>query len=217
MDAAQPAGGVSGVATPTRVAILSFDGFNELDSFIALGLLNRLRPLGFGAELCGPGTHITSMNGVTVQLQRPLEWANEAEVVLFGSGLYTRAIAENSALLDRLQLDPTRQLIGAQCSGTLLLARLGLIGDGPACTDLTTKPWVVEAGVRVLDEPFHAQGPVATAGGCLASQYLASWVMLKKAGEAATREALHYVAPVGEKAAYVQRLMAVVRPFCGPA
>jgi transcriptional regulator GlxA family with amidase domain len=205
------------MVTPTRVAILSFDGFNELDSFIALGLLNRLRPLGFSAELCGPGTHITSMNGVTVQLQRPLEWANEAEVVLFGSGLYTRAIAENSALLDRLQLDPTRQLIGAQCSGTLLLARLGLIGDCPACTDLTTKPWVVEAGVRVLDEPFHAHGPVATAGGCLASQYLATWVMLKKAGEAATREALHYVAPVGEKQSYVERLLAMVKPFANPA
>ncbi|MGN6829176.1 DJ-1/PfpI family protein [Paucibacter sp. M5-1] len=196
---------------PTRIAILSFDGFNELDSFIALGLLNRLRPQGFSAELCGPGSHVTSMNGVTVQLQRPLEWANEADVVLFGSGLYTRAIAENSALLDRLQLDPVRQLIGAQCSGTLLMARLGLLGDCPACTDLTTKPWVVEAGAVVLDEPFHARGPIATAGGCLASQYLATWVMLKKAGEAAAREALHYVAPVGEKQAYVERLLARVR------
>ncbi len=196
---------------PTRIAILSFDGFNELDSFIALGLLNRLRPQGFSAELCGPGSHVTSMNGVTVQLQRPLEWANEADVVLFGSGLYTRAIAENSALLDRLQLDPVRQLIGAQCSGTLLMARLGLLGDCPACTDLTTKPWVVEAGAVVLDEPFHARGPIATAGGCLASQYLATWVMLKKAGEAAAREALHYVAPVGEKEAYVERLLARVR------
>jgi transcriptional regulator GlxA family with amidase domain len=197
----------------TRIAILSFDGFNELDSFIALGLLNRLKPQGFSAELCGPGSHVTSMNGVTVQLQRPLEWANEAEVVLFGSGLYTRAIAENSALLDRLQLDPVRQLIGAQCSGTLLMARLGLLGDCPACTDLTTKPWVVEAGAVVLDEPFHARGPIATAGGCLASQYLAAWVMLKKAGETATREALHYVAPVGEKQTYVDRVMAVVNPF----
>jgi len=199
----------------TRIAILSFDGFNELDSFIALGMLNRLRPLCWSAELAGPGTHVTSMNGVTVQLQRPLEWANEAEVVLFGSGLYTRAIAENSALLDRLQLDPTRQLIGAQCSGTLLLARLGLLGDSPACTDLMTKPWVVEAGARVLDEPFHARGPIATAGGCLASQYLAAWVMLSKAGEAATREALHYVAPVGEKASYVDRLLAVVSQGMG--
>lgn len=198
---------------PTSIAILSFDGFNELDSFIALGLLNRLRPQGFSAELCGPGSHVTSMNGVTVQLQRPLEWANEADVVLFGSGLYTRAIAENSALLDRLQLDPVRQLIGAQCSGTLLMARLGLLGDCPACTDLTTKPWVVEAGAVVLDEPFHARGPIATAGGCLASQYLATWVMLKKAGEAAAREALHYVAPVGEKQSYVQRLLDRVQPF----
>jgi len=198
---------------PTRIAILTFDGFNELDSFVALGLLNRLKAQGFSAELCGPGHAVTSMNGVTVHLQRPLEWANEAEVVLFGSGIYTRAIAENSALLDRLQLDPVKQLIGAQCSGTLLLARLGLLGDMPACTDLITKPWVVEAGARVLDEPFHARGPIATAGGCLASQYLATWVMLKRAGEAAAREALHYVAPVGEKKPYVERLLAQVARY----
>lgn len=200
-----------------RIAILTFDGFNELDSFIALGMLNRLKPQGFSAELCGPASHVSSMNGVTVQLQRPLEWANEAEVVLFGSGLYSRAIAEaippHGGILDRLQLDPTRQLIGAQCSGTLLMARLGLLGDMPACTDLITKPWVVETGARVLDEPFHARGPLATAGGCLASQYLATWVMLHGAGEAAAREALHYVAPVGEKQAYVERLLSLVRPF----
>lgn len=201
------------MSASTRIAILSFDGFNELDSFIALGMLNRLQAQGFKAELCGPGGMISSMNGVQVQLQRPLEWANEAEVVLFGSGLYTRAIAENSALLDRLQLDPLRQLIGAQCSGTLLLARLGLLGEHPACTDLISKPWVVEAGARVVDEPFHAHGPNATAGGCLASQYLATWVMLMKAGEAATRAALHYVAPVGEKAEYTERLIKTVQPF----
>ena len=43
-------------------------------------------------------------------------------------------------------LNPQRQLIAAQCSGTLILAKLGLIGSLPACTDLTTKPWVIEAG-----------------------------------------------------------------------
>jgi transcriptional regulator GlxA family with amidase domain len=198
---------------PTRVAIVTFDGFNELDSFIALGLLNRLRPHGFNAEICGPGLRLTSMNGVCVDVQQPLEFANEAEVVLFGSGIYTRAIAENSALMDRLTLDPLRQLIGAQCSGTLLLARLGLIGNMPACTDSTTKPWVVQAGVRVVDEPFHARGPVATAGGCMASQYLATWVMLRRAGQAATEEALRYVGPVGEKDAYVTQLLGVVTPF----
>jgi transcriptional regulator GlxA family with amidase domain len=196
-----------------RIAILTFDGFNELDSFIALGLLNRLGAQGWKAEIASPTSHVTSMNGVTVQAQRPLEFANQADAVIFGSGIYTRAIAENSQLLDRLRLDPLRQLIGAQCSGTLLLARLGLLADVPACTDLTTKPWVLEAGVRVVDAPFHARGPVATAGGCLASQYLAAWMMASRAGFDAAAQALHYAAPVGEKDAYVERLLQVVRPF----
>jgi transcriptional regulator GlxA family with amidase domain len=200
-----------------RVAIVTFDGFNELDSFIALGLLNRLSAQGWKAEITSPSARVTSMNGVTVQAQQPLEFANEADVVLFGSGVYTRAIADDigrkGAPLDRLQLDPVRQTIGAQCSGSLLLARLGLLADMPACTDLTTRPWLMEAGVRVEDSPFHARGPIATAGGCLASQYLAAWVMVRGAGWAAATQALHYAAPVGEKDAYVARLLDVVRPF----
>ncbi|TXI24091.1 MAG: AraC family transcriptional regulator [Roseateles sp.] len=196
-----------------KVAVVTFDGFNELDSFIALGLVNRLGHLGWRAEITSPTAQVTSMNGVTVTAQRPLEFANEADVVLFGSGIHTRAIAADGALLDRLQLDPLRQLIGGQCSGTLLMARLGLLADMPACTDWTTKPWVVEAGVRVLEEPFHARGPIATAGGCLASQYMAAWVMARGAGVAAARTALRYAAPVGDKDGYVDRLMAVVTPF----
>jgi transcriptional regulator GlxA family with amidase domain len=198
---------------PTRVAVVSFDGFSDLDTFVLLGLLSRLRLQGFTAEITGPGSRLTSMNGVSVDVQQPLEFANEAEVVLFGGGLYARAVAENAALMDRLTLDPLRQLIGAQCAGTLLLARLGLIGNMPACTDTATKPWVVQAGVRVVDEAFHARGPVATAGGCLAAQYLATWVMLKRAGLDATAQALHQVAPVGEKDDYPRKLLGVVQPF----
>ena len=196
-----------------RVAILTFDGFNELDSFIALGLLNRLGADGWKAEITSPTTHVTSMNGVTVQAQQPLEFANEADAVIFGSGIYTRAIAQDGRILDRLRLDPIRQLIGAQCSGALLLARLGLLADMPACTDLTTRPWLLEAGVRVEEAPFHARGPIATAGGCLASQYLAAWTMVRGAGFDAAARALHYAAPVGEKDAYVARLLDVIRPF----
>ena len=196
-----------------QIAIVTFDGFNELDSFIAFGLLNRLSGRGWKAQIASPASHVTSMNGVTVQAQQPLEFANEADAVIFGSGIYTRAIADNSALLDRLQLDPLRQLIAAQCSGTLLMARLGLLADMPACTDLNTKPWVVQAGVRVIDRPFHARGPLATAGGCLASQYLAAWMMAKRAGFEAAAQALLYAAPVGEKDEYVERLLKVVRPF----
>ena len=204
-----------------RIAILTFDGFNELDSFIALGLLNRLSAQGWKAEIASPSAKVTSMNGVTIQAQQPLEFANSADIVLFGSGIYTRAIADSfgkkGSQLDRLQLDPVRQTIGGQCSGVLLMARLGLLADQPAATDLTTRPWLMEAGVRIDDSPFRARGAIATAGGCLASQYLAAWAMVRGAGWGAAGRALHYAAPVGEKESYVKRVLDVVRPFIADA
>jgi transcriptional regulator GlxA family with amidase domain len=196
-----------------QIAVLTFDGFNELDSFIAAAILNRMRAQGWAAHITCPSEEVTSLNGVTVRRQRPLSFAAEADAVILGSGSKTREIAADADLLAQLQLDPARQLIGAQCSGTLLLARLGLIGTLPACTDLTTKPWVIEAGVEVLDAPFVAHGNVATAGGCLASQYLAAWMLARGGSLAAAREAIHYVAPVGEKAATVARVLDVITPF----
>ena len=92
----------------------------------------------------------------------------------------------------------------------MLLARLGLIGDLPACTDLTTKPWVIEAGVNVVDAPFLAHGNVATAGGCLASQYLAAWTIARGGSMQDAEEAIRYVAPVGEKKFYVDRARGVI-------
>src|SRR5262249_3508539 len=89
----------------------------------------------------------------------------------FGAaGVKTREVAANKQLMEQLKLDPDCQLIGAQCSGTLILAKLRLLKGVPACTDLVTKPWVQEAGVEVLNQAFYARGNLATAGGCLASQ-----------------------------------------------
>jgi transcriptional regulator GlxA family with amidase domain len=196
-----------------QIAVLTFDGFNELDSFVAAAILNRLRPEGWKAHITSPTPEVTSMNGVTVRRQKPLSFAAEADAVLIGSGVRTREIAADAELLSQIDLDPSRQLIAAQCSGTLILAKLGLIAGVPACTDLTTKPWVMEAGVEVIDAPFFAAGNVATAGGCLASQYIAAWMLLRGAGRARAEAAIHYVAPVGEKDVYVERAMRVVSPF----
>ena len=196
-----------------QIAILTFEGFNELDSFIAAGILNRMKGKGWQAHITSPAEHVTSMNGIAVQRQRPLAFANEADAVLIGSGIRTRDIAADTGLLSQIKLDPERQLIGAQCSGTLLLAKLGLVGDLPACADLTTKPWVVEAGVRVLDAPFVAHGNVATAGGCLSSQYLSAWMIARGATLNDAQDAIHYVAPVGEKETYVDRAISIVSPF----
>ena len=197
-----------------HIAILTFDGFNELDSLIALGILNRIKQPDWRVSLAAPSETVTSMNGVQLHRQAPLEALESFDAVLVGSGIKTREIAQDAALMRTLsRLDPTRQLIGAQCSGTLLLAKLGLLNGVPGCTDLTTKPWVQEAGIEVLEQPFFARGNLATAGGCLASIYLAAWTLARLAGRDAAAEALHYVAPVGEKADYVERALNNIQPY----
>lgn len=194
-----------------QVAVVTFDGFNELDSFIASAIINRCRKDGLEAFITTPTPVVTSMNGVEVTGQRTLDFLPEADVVLIGSGVKTRDVVADDHLISQLPLDPARQLIGAQCSGALVLARLGLLDDMPACTDTTSRPFVEARGVTVLDAPFHARGNIATAGGCLASQYLATWVITRTLGETAARNALDYVAPVGEKQATVDHALHAVR------
>ena len=194
-----------------RIAILTFDGFNEIDSFVAARMLNWVP--GWKAEITAPSATVTSASGVRVERQQPLGFAREADAVIVGSGTNTRTIVDDAAIMGELRLDPARQLVASQCSGALVLARLGHLRDVPACTDQRTRPWVVEAGVRVLDQPFHAAGNVATAGGCLASHYLATWIVARGEGRGAAAEILSYVAPVGELADWTARAFAAIDPY----
>ena len=83
------------------------------------------------------------MRREVVQQRRGDPRAGHAERVAEGDAAVTaiddqitklQQIGEKTSLEESLQLDPLRQSIGAQCSGTLLLARLGLLADMPACT-----------------------------------------------------------------------------------
>lgn len=196
-----------------RIAVLTFDGFNEIDSFVVASMLNRARRPGYKAEITSPTPTVTSMNGVRIERQQPLAFAREADVVIVGSGRNTREIVADDAIMRELRLDPARQIVAAQCSGALVLAKLGLLRDTPACTDTTSKPSVVDAGVRVVDRPFHASGNVATAGGCLASHYLATWILARTLGRELAADVLAYVTPVGQEADWAARAFEVIGPF----
>jgi transcriptional regulator GlxA family with amidase domain len=194
-----------------HIAILTFDGFNELDSLIAFGMLSRVSLLGDTAwrvSIASPTPRVTSMNGLTIDAHVDLVEACQADAVLVGSGRKTREVASDPAIMEQLRLDPARQLLAAQCSGTFLLARLGLLGHAPACTDTTSKPWVQAAGVNIVNQAFYANGNIATAGGCLSAQYLSAWLLARFKGTETAREVLHYFAPVGEKEDYVARAFA---------
>lgn len=194
-----------------HIAILTFDGFNELDSFIALGILNRLNQQNSNTvrvSIASPTPTVRSMNGIVVAATATLEEACAADAVVIGSGAKTREVVEDNLILSVLRkIDPARQLIAAQCSGALLAAKLGFLDGVPACTDDVSKPWVIAAGVEVVNQPFIAHGNVATAGGCLASHYLATWLIRRLFDTQAAKKALSYVVPVGEQEEYIKRAL----------
>ena len=82
-----------------RIAILTFEGFNELDSFIASAMLNRVRHPKLEALIVCPSERVASMNGVVVQAQARLSFAREADAVLVGSGAQTRKIVRTPSVV----------------------------------------------------------------------------------------------------------------------
>lgn len=194
----------------THIAILTFDGFNELDSLIAYCMLSRISLMGdinWRVSIASPTRSVTSMNGLTIDAHIDLHEANSADAVLIGSGMKTREVGNDASIMAQIKLDPQKQLIVSQCSGTFLMAKLGLIGKTPACTDTTSKPWVQAAGVNVLNQAFYSNGNIATAGGCLSAQYVAGWLISQLKNLEQATEVLRYFAPVGEKDEYVSRAL----------
>ncbi|MBB1487637.1 DJ-1/PfpI family protein [Oceanospirillum sediminis] len=196
-----------------HISIVTLDQFNELDSFIALGLLGRVQGEQWKISIASPTDTVTSMNGVEIRRHIPLEQVIETDAVILGSGLQTRAFIEDKTQLSRLALDPNRQIIGSQCSGALILLALGVLSDQPVCTDLTTRPYAERFGNSIMEQAFFARSNIASAGGCLASQYLAFWMIARLKGVQQACEALHYMAPVGEKEQWIEQAMQVVSPY----
>ncbi|MEQ8286438.1 DJ-1/PfpI family protein [Thalassospira sp.] len=192
-----------------KIAIVTLDGFNELDSFVALSILNWAKADGICAEITAPGETVTSMNGVTVTAQKPLSFVKDADAVILGSGIYTREHINDTAITRELLLDPERQLIGAQCSGVLFLYRLGLL-PATITTDTKTRPILARTDAIIEDRPLVAQGNIVTSGGCLSSSYLAGWFLAKAVGLDKAMSILETVAPVGQRSQFGKQAREII-------
>jgi transcriptional regulator GlxA family with amidase domain len=192
-----------------KIAIVTLDGFNEIDSFVALSILNRAKADGVIAEITAPTDTVTSMNGVCVSVQKPLSFAKDADAVLIGSGIHTRDHINDPDIIKHLSLDPSRQLIGAQCSGVLFLHRLGLL-PATITTDTKTRALLARTDAVVEDRPLVAQGNIVTSGGCLSSSYLAGWFLAKAIGIDKAMTILQTVAPIGQHSQFANQARDII-------
>lgn len=197
-----------------KISLVIFDQFTDLDLFLMWDLLSRVRLPEWQVRILGERAEHISATGVNVQTHGRIEEANESEVVLFVSGQGTRAKMKDQEWLARFQLDPQRQMIGSICSGALLLGALGLLSGKIATTYPTSKQTLESFGVTVEEKPFVQHGNLATAGGCLAAQYLVGWVIEQKANREWKDLVLKSIRPVGEGLSFadVEQLAALYVP-----
>lgn len=182
----------------TNIAIIAFDDFTDIDLFLPWDLLKRVKRPDWNVRMLGDDTHQTSSTGIRIPMHGHISEANDADVVIFISGYGTRQKIEDPAFLGAFSLDPERQLIGSMCSGSLILAALGLLDGKQATTYPTVKARLEQFGVTVVEKAFVREGNIATAAGCLSAQYLVGWIIEEKLGKTIRDNVLKSVSPVGE-------------------
>jgi len=182
----------------SKIAIVIFDDFTDLDLFLMWDLLNRVKVEGWSVRILGTKATHLSKTGMSIETHGPISDANDADAVMFVSGSGTRKCIVDNEWISQFDLDPRRQLIGSICSGALILAKLGLLDGLTATTYPTVKASLESFGVEVVERPFVAHGNIATAGGCLAQQYLISWVVENLADKTWSDIILKSIQPVGE-------------------
>jgi transcriptional regulator GlxA family with amidase domain len=181
-----------------KIAIVIFDKFTDIDLFLMWDLLNRVRVDDWEVKILGEKAAHLSATNIEIKTHGALEEANDADAVLFVSGQGTRDRIADENWLAKFNLNAERQLIGSICSGALILARLGLLEGKTATTYPTAKNALENFGVETVEKPFVAHGCVATAGGCLAQQYLIGWVIENLADADWKNLVLKSIQPVGE-------------------
>jgi len=186
-----------------RIAIIAFDAFNDIDVFLHWDLLGRVATVvpemngNWSVRLLGTrSTHVSAL-GLPIPMHGTIDEAREADAVIHASGKATRTLMRDRAYIDRLGLDPSRQLVGSQCSGALILGASGLLKNLTATTYPTTARYLAEFGATVVPEAFVAHDRIATAAGCLAGVELDRWIIGKLASPKVAQASIDSASPIG--------------------
>jgi len=181
-----------------KVSIVIFDKFTDLDLWLMWDLLNRVRIADWEVRILGEKDVHLSATNIEIKTHGRIEEANDADAVLFVSGQGTRDRIADEHWLAKFNLNAEKQFIGSICSGSLILAKLGLLEGKTATTYPTSKAVLESFGVEVVEKPFIAHNRVATAGGCLAQQYLIHWVIENLVDKDWANLVVKAIQPVGE-------------------
>lgn len=128
---------------------------------------------------CGFSTKVLSSAGILVHLDAGIEALKDVDCVYFVSGKGIRPLIDKQEEIRKIELDLTRQYLIGQCSGSALIAALGMLFDKKATTYPTSIDLLERFGAVPVNKPFVNYGNIAMAANCLASLYAIKWLLLK--------------------------------------
>ena len=175
-----------------RIEIVVFDGFDEVDAVAPYEVLRNAASAvpDLDVELVGArgGGEVTASHGLRLVVDAGL--SGSADLVLVpGGGWNDRSPAgawgeaERGGLPGRLrELHAGGAVIGAVCTGGMLLARAGLTDGRPATTHHRALDELRASGAEVMEARVVDDGDLLTAGGVTSGIDLALHIVEREWG-----------------------------------
>ena len=182
----------------TRIDILLYDGFDELDAIAPFEVFENAARAGADCAV-SLVTHekqdrVTASHGLDVGVDGVLAAPGDPDtpdLLLVPGGGWSgegeqgvRREYESGDLPEAITAHHTAgATIASVCTGAMLLERAGVLGDGPAITHKSAIPDLEAAGVSVPDRRVVDCGQVVTAGGVTSGLDLALHIVQREFGE----------------------------------
>ncbi|WP_332898935.1 DJ-1/PfpI family protein [Haladaptatus sp. CMSO5] len=180
---------------PTRIDILCYDGFDELDAIGPYEVFQSAAafdaPFDVRLVTLDARETVTASHGLSVGIDGVLDTEQPADIVVVpGGGWNTRsekgawAEAEKGAVPDALvAAHDAGATVAAVCTGGMLLARAGLIDGRPAVTHASALDELRATDAEVIDARVVDDGDILTAGGVTSGLDLALHLVEREASE----------------------------------
>jgi transcriptional regulator GlxA family with amidase domain len=171
----------------TQIAIVVFNGFDELDAIAPFEVLSRLArevpDVDVTLVASGAPTEVVSAHGLRLQVADDLP-AHAHYLVIPGGGWNDRAHDGVRAEVERGTLPATAarfhevgSILASVCTGAMVLAGAGLLKGREATTHHSAIDDLRSAGAEVVDARVVDGEDILTAGGVTAGMDLALWLV----------------------------------------
>lgn len=183
----------------TRLALVVFDGFDELD---AIAPFETLRSAGLDARLVvlrGRSPRVTARHGLVLEAHGAIDASEVAAgdwVIAIGGGYLAGATTGVRPEIERGEMPAffaaaraRGALLGSVCTGAMLLAAAGLVRGRRASTHHSALADLAAAGAEAIRARVVDDGDLVTSGGVTSGLDFGLHLVGRLLGEEAKRKA----------------------------